>query len=318
MLRGIGLRLAAGSVTLLLLLVLVFVLLESMPGGPGSVTEDPRLTPAARAALVRAWGLDRPPAERLARFLGNAVRGDLGVSIRFQRPVREVLADALGPTALLAGTALVVAFGLGLLLGSRAAARPGGPVDLLVRRGLPLLDAVPPFWLGLLGILLFSWKLGWLPAGGAGRIGREGPGGVLAHLVLPVLVLALPGAAVVARHHRAALARELRARHSAFSRALGLSPARVHLRAQRAALHPAITLLGLALPALAGGAVVVEVVFSWPGLGRVQQEAILARDVPLALGSLLLLGALVIAGGILADLLSTLVDPRWRRPGRRR
>jgi len=308
-------RVAAGLATLLLVIGLGFVLLELMPGDAAQLAEDPSLSAEDRERLRSAFGLDRPPLERFLTFASHALRGDLGISLSYQRPVRRVLLTALWPTLLLTGSALVIAFALGLGLGTLAAARGGGLVDRVVRQVLPALDAMPPFWLGLLAIYVFSWKLDWLPASHMTSVG-EGAGGLfdrLTHLLLPVLVLGIPSAAPVARHHAEAMRRELASAYSHAASAMGLRRARVIASAARNAMHPALTLLGLALPAMVGGAVVVEVVFSWPGLGQVHQKALLARDIPLALGGLLLIGGMVIAGGLASDLLSALLDPRWRR-----
>lgn len=311
--RRHGLRLAGAVVTVWLVVTLAFVLVAAAPGGVGAAFDDPGLTPEARARLRADFGLDRPVPVQYFAWLGQVVRGDLGISLQHRQPVATLIAAAAGPTLILAGSALTLAFVLGLCAGTRAAVRPGGIADRLTRIVLPALDALPPFWLGLLGIWLFAWKLGWLPA--SHLHGAEGGGlrDLLVHLVLPALVVGVPGAAPVARHHAAALRRELDRPHVRTARAMGLSEGRVvFARALRCALQPAIALFGLGLPALAGGTAVVEVVFSWPGLGRLQQEALLGRDLPLALGGLLFTAALVVAGRALSDLLAALADPRWR------
>jgi len=314
-------RLGAGLVTIAIVVGLVFALLEAAPGSAVGPGDDPSVTAADRARLEAALGLDRPAPERFVRYLGGLLRGDLGISLSRSRPVAEVLGEALPPTLLLSGCALVVAFALGIALGTCAAARPRGAAEWMVRFGLPALDAAPPFWLGLVAILVFAWKLGWLPASHMRSPDGAGPAApldLLAHLALPVAVLALPGAAAVARHQWDAMRRALDAPAAHTARALGVPERRVvwH-QAFRAALQPALVLLGLGLPALVGGAAVVEVVFSWPGLGALSQRALLARDVPLALGALLLYAALVVAGGAAAELLSLWADPRLREEPRR-
>ncbi|MCU0230251.1 MAG: ABC transporter permease [Acidobacteria bacterium] len=314
-------RLGAGMVTVLLVAAFVFALLEAAPGsaiGPG---DDPTLSATDRARLEAALGLDRPAPERFLRYFGGLLRGDLGVSTSRSRPVAALLAEALPPTILLSGTALLLAFALGIALGTRAAARPRGTAEWAVRLGLPALDAAPPFWLGLVAILVFAWKLDWLPASHMRSPAGTGPStplDLLAHLALPVAVLAIPSAAAVARHQWDAMRRALAAPPAATARAMGVPERRVvwH-QAFRCALQPALVLLGLGLPALVGGAAVVEVVFSWPGLGSLSQRALLARDVPLALGALLLYAGLVLAGGALAELLALWADPRLREESRR-
>ena len=318
--RRLAGRVATAAATLLLVVTLAFGVLELLPGDAASLAEDPTIGAAERARLRTAFGLDQPPARRFATFVAHALRGDLGVSISRHRPVRSVLAHAFAPTVELAGTAMLVALLLGWLIGTRAAARPGGLAERAVRIVLPALDAVPPFWLGMVCILLFAWKLGWLPAGHARS--AVPPDGALAavldrlrHLVLPAAVIALPGTAPVARHQWSAMRRELQRPWVRAARANGVPEGRiVWRRGARAALLPLITLVGLGLPSLVGGAVVVEVVFAWPGLGRVHQSALLARDVPLVLGGLLAVAGAVVAGRLGTDLLSAWADPRLRGP----
>ncbi len=310
-------RLAGGAVTILLVVVLAYLLLEAAPGSAVGPGDDPSLSPADRERLEHALGLDRPAWERFAGFVAGLARGDLGTSISQSRPVTWALSDALGPTLVLSGTALLLAFGLGMVLGTHAAARPGGPAEWSVRFLLPVLDSAPPFWLGLVAILVFSWKLGWLPAAHMRSPPGEGPAplvDLLRHLALPALVLGIPSAAPVARHQWNAMRRVLASPAALNARALGLPEWRIAWgQAFRAALQPALVLLGLGLPALVGGAAVVEVVFSWPGLGSVTQRALLARDAPLALGALLLYALLVVLGGLVADFLAAWADPRLRR-----
>lgn len=234
-----------------------------------------------------------------------------------------MLGAALGPSVLLAGSALLIASLLGFLLGTLAASRPGSLVERVVRLGMPTLEAAPPFWIGLVGILVFSVHLGWLPAGhmrsvtGASLYGGSSLTDLLAHLAMPALVLGVPGAAPFARHQWSALRRELARPWMLSGLALGVPRARlVWRRATRVALQPFLALIGLALPVLVGGAVVVETVFTWPGLGRVHKAALEAQDPPLALGGVILIALAVILAGLLADLLAIWADPRLR-PGAR-
>lgn len=324
MVRHLLERLMAGAVTVALVALVGFALLELTPGGPASITEDPRLSPEDRARVRAALGLDRSAGERLLAYARNAARGDLGVSLSRNEPVAHVLARALPATLWLSGGALVVALVLGIAVGTAAAVRPRGLLSWIARFGLPALDAMPPFWLGICAVLVFAWRLDWLPAA---HMQSAAPiDGAFAfvvdrirHLVLPVLVLAVPGAAPVARHHWASMTQALASEQVRAARAAGLRETRVlWARAFPTALLPTLQLIGLGLPALVGGAVVVEVVFSWPGLGRVHQQALVARDVPLFLGGLLLIGSLVVVGGVVADLLSAWADPRLRRSGARR
>ncbi|MDQ7005955.1 MAG: ABC transporter permease [Acidobacteriota bacterium] len=314
MLRWIAGRVAQAALTLLVVVAAAFLLLESLPGDPLPRGDDPSLTLADRQRLEAVYALDRPPAERFLTFVSHALRGDFGISLSRHRPVLEVLLTALGPTLLLTGTALAIAFTLGLTLGTRAALHPRGPSGMVVHRLLPALDALPPFWLGLLAIWLFAWKLDWLPASHMRRAGAQGfdlPD-LLRHLLLPALVIGVPSAAAVARHHATRLAESLAGAAALAGRAMGL-PRRVLLRrALRESAQPVVALAGLALPVTVGGAVVVEVVFSWPGLGRVHHQALEARDLPLVLGGLILVGAAVLVGGILTDLLGAWLDPRQR------
>ncbi len=308
-------RVCSGLVTIFIVVTLAFMLLETLPGDPLGLMSDPSLSLADRQRLEAVYGLDQPPLERYKSFLSHALRGDLGVSLRYHKPVSRVLARALGPTLLLGASAIVIAFTLGLALGTAAGLRRGGTAAFFVDRVLPALDALPPFWLGLIAIWLFAYKFGLLPASHMhdANLASSGLWDLLEHLLLPALVIGLPGAAPVARHHAAALSRTWRSEAIRSARALGVPEKRLVLRAARAALHPILVLFGLALPTTVGGVVVVEVVFSWPGIGRLQQQALLSRDLPLVLGGLLLAASAIVTGTLIADLLSALVDPRWRR-----
>lgn len=315
MLRFVVRRLLRGSWTVLLVLAGCFLLLEALPGDATGFVDDPSLSLQDRQRMAAVYGLDRPPAERLAGFFLHAVKGDLGVSISRHEPVARVIARALGPTLLLTLSALTIAFALGLTAGTRAVLRPRGVAAAITHRLLPLLDALPPFWLGLLGIWLLAGWLDWLPASHMHSAAGGGVVDLLRHLLLPSLVIGVPSAASVARHHASALERVWRGPATRSARAFGVTERRLLARALREAIQPALALAGLALPVLFGGAVVVEVVFSWPGLGRVQQQALLSGDVPLVLGGVLLVAVAVVLGGVLTDVAGSLADPRQSAGG---
>ncbi|MFN7964355.1 MAG: ABC transporter permease [Acidobacteriota bacterium] len=308
-------RLAGAVATLLLLASLSFALLGLAPGD-AFPNDDPRLTAADRARQREALGLDGSLPQRYAQYVSHAVKGDFGVSIQHARPVRGLVAERLLPSVFLGGSAVLIAFSLGLWFGTRAALRPHSVSRMIVDRLLPALDAMPAFWLGLMGLLVFANWLGWLPSGGLTDAMQ--PDTLLArlrHLLLPALTLGVPASAVVARHHAAALQRELTVPSARALRCLGVDERQVVRRALRRALHPSIVLLGLSLPALAGGTAIVEDVFAWPGLGQLQISALLGRDLPLAVGSLLVLATAVLLGGALSEMIALWVDPRWGREG---
>jgi peptide/nickel transport system permease protein len=304
-------------------LTLTFLLVEAAPGRPSDLLlGDGPVPPELRARVEAAYGLDRPAPARYASWVGNALRGDLGWSLSRGRPVTSVFATALPHTVGLAAVALSIQLVLGVVLGALHVVRPGGAVDHGLGIFELLLASVPGFWLGLMAILLFAVAIPLFPPSSAHSIGAEGLSvpkqllDALWHVALPALVLGLGAGAVVARFVRAGLSRSMGEGFVLAARARGASRARLlWVHALPAAAGPVVTLAGLQLPVLVSGAVVIEVVFGWPGMGRVTYDAVMAQDFPVVLASVLLATVLVIAGNLLSDLGLFLVDPR-RRMGR--
>ena len=284
----------------------VFLVLTYVPGDAADSLLGESASAGQLAALRQELGLDEPLPVRYARFVAGVVlHGDLGRSVVSGRAVRDLLAERFVPTAVLALTAIVLAVALGTTAGSMAATHPGSRLDLAVMSISSLGMAVPTYWLSLLLVMLFSLRLRWLPVAGAGS---------LAHLILPAVTLALPTAAVVARLIRSSLLDVLHADFLRTARAKGL-PARLIFRdhALRNSLIPVVTLLGLHLGHLLGGAFVIETIFAWPGLGRLTVQAIFDRDLPVVLGAALLVAAINVAINLGVDLLHAILDPRVGR-----
>jgi len=318
--RRIAVRRVVTLVPLVWLVVTVtFVVVQLAPGSYADTLDHPRLTPEARQNLRASYGLDRPLGEQYLRWLSSAATGDLGSSYLFKEPVAKVIGRALPPTLLLAGTALLLDLALGVLLALAAARRPYGWVDRLTTvLGLGIYG-LPSFWIAGLLILVFALGLGWLPAShmysvGAGDFSALGRlVDLLRHLVLPALSLGLVGAAATARLLRSTLLEARASRFVLAATARGLSRRRIlWVHSLRPALLPVITAFGLALPMVVSGSVVVESVFSWPGMGLALWRAAEARDIPLVMGLTLVGAAAVIVGSLIADLLYAVADPRAR------
>lgn len=314
-------RLAQALVIVAIVATIVFVLIHVAPGDPFSAAIDnPNVTEAIRAHWRAQYGLDRPVAEQYVRYLASLGRGDMGWSFSMQRPVADVLADALPNTLLLAGTALVFGFIAGITLGVVQAQRAGSRTDRALSAVSLFFYAMPDFWLALMIMLLLAYWIPVFPVAGAvdpvlhdylGFAGRVADR--VRHLVLPALTLALLVAAAVARYQRAELVRVLPEEFVRTARAKGASERRVMLRhALRNALLPTVSLLGLMLPVLFTGAVFVERVFAWPGMGWVVLNAVATRDYPLVTAGVIVAAATVAAGSLVADVLYAVVDPRVR------
>jgi len=313
-------RLAAAALLVWLVLTTTFVLLRLVPGDAATSVSELPIPKPQKEILIHAYGLDRPLPEQYLRWLGAVtLHGNLGISFAQLRPVRTVVAEALPATLLLAAAALLIEYGLGTALGVAAARRSGSALDRSIRVATLLLYSQPVFWLGLMAILLFSDRLGWLPASHMHSVGADemGRGARLAdlgkHLVLPAMTLGLAQAGRAARFVRAGLLEVLGRDYIRTARAKGLSERRVvWVHGMRAALVPIIQLLGLSVPDLLSGALIAEVVFAWPGLGRVTYDAIMARDSPVLLATTGVSAILVVGGNLVADLLHAAADPRVR------
>ena len=296
---------------------LVWGLLFALPGDPARLIAGARAVDPEVVAAVRAeWGLDDPALVQYGRYLGRLLRGDLGVSYAQGRPVTAILGEHLVPTILLAIAAIALALVAGVGLGTLAAAFRGRGLDLLVLVLALVGASTPVFWLGLLLILTFASWLRWFPATGYGFDGFVLP---LVHarlpewrhLALPALTLALVLMGSLARVTRAALLDVAGSESLRAARARGLSRGGVLVRhALRRALPPVVTVLGLQLAGLLGGAVATEFVFAWPGLGKALVRAIALRDLPLVEGCVLLLTAAYVLAALAVDLLLPVLDPR--------
>jgi peptide/nickel transport system permease protein len=285
--------------------VLSFAMLHLVPGDPVSIfAGDKPLTPDRAAELRHQYGLDRPLVVQYLDYASHAVRGDLGVALRSQRPVLDSILEVLPGTAQLTLAALGMAAMLGITLGILAAVAHGTWLDTAVMAVAMLGISTPVFYSSLLLILLFSFTLAWLPATGQGGLER---------LILPATALGLSSSAVLARLVRSSMLEVLRQEYVTTARAKGLAPPLVVLRhALKNALIPAVTMLGLQLGALLGGAVVTETIFSRPGIGRLAVDAILNRDFPLVQGTVLFAAAIYVMVNLVVDMSYAVIDPRIR------
>ncbi|HEX7025088.1 MAG TPA: ABC transporter permease, partial [Gemmatimonadales bacterium] len=270
-------------------------------------------------AARRTLGLDRPLPLQYAEWMGRAFRGDFGTSIAHGRPVASLLSEAWPATALLVLLSITLSWTLGLAVGAFQANTRRTGVDAWASAVTVALNAMPGYWLGLVLVMVFTYRLGWLPAFGAEGLDAEFLGGParlidrVRHLALPLATLTLIGLGANARFARAAM-RELReAPFLIAARARGLRGSRVVIRHQlRNALVPIVTLLGLSLPALFSGAVFVEAIFAWPGVGQVLVQAVQARDYPVVMAAATISAVLVVTGNLVAEFLAGLADPRTR------
>jgi peptide/nickel transport system permease protein len=317
--RYIAGRLLQSLVVVILVAAASFFLAHLAPGGPFAL-EDPRVTEAVRAHWRAQFGLDRPLIEQFGRFLLGLVRGELGYSFSRRAPVGAALAAAIPRTLLLMGVALALSIAAGVALGVYQAVRRRRPAARVLDAVSLLFYSLPDFWLALTILLVFSYWLPLFPAGGIvdatvheylgfwGRLWDR-----IVHLILPATTLALLMTAAVARYQRIAMLEIIELDFVRTARAKGLPERAVIGRhALRNALLPVITLVGLALPALVGGAVFVETVFSWPGMGRLAAEAIASRDYPLITATVAVGGVTVTLGSLVADVLYAVADPRIR------
>ncbi len=304
MLSFLAARLGSAAVVLLGVTCLVFGLIHLVPGDPVEIMLGEAARAADREALRHALGLDRPLWSQLLTYLGGLMQGDLGESLYYRQPITEILLQRLPATVELALASLLVALVLALPLGTLAAMRKGSLWDHLAM-GFSLAGvSIPNFWMGPLLILVFSLWLGWFPVSG-----REGT----ASLVLPALTLGTALAAILARMLRSALLEVLEEDYIRTARAKGLADIQVVARhAFRNAALPVITVLGLQLGTLLGGAVITETIFSWPGVGLLTLEAIQQRDYPLVQACVLLISFAYVAVNTATDLVYAWVDPRIR------
>jgi len=319
MFARLGHRLLAGLAVVLGVVILTFLLLHLAPGDPIDIMLGPTATAEQVAAQRRALGLDRPLPAQFVTWLGRFARGDWGTSIAKGRPVRAVLGDAWPATVRLVALSLLLSYLIGLVVGAMQAARSGSRTDTVLSIASVTLFAVPGYWLGLMLVLIFTYWARMLPAFGAAGLDSDYlRGGAwlidrLRHLALPLATLTLVGIGGAVRFVRGAMLETLSEPFITTARAKGLTPRRVVGRhALRNALTPIVTLLGLSLPALFSGAVFVEAVFAWPGVGRVLVEAVQARDYPVVMAATAVSAVLVVAGNMLADVLAAWLDPRIR------
>jgi len=316
-------RLLLAIPTLFGIVVLVFLLLHLAPGSPASATGSPeagrRVSAAAREEMRKLYGLDRPLPERFVQWIGRVARFDLGESFVDRRPVSERIREALPATLALNGLALFFTLALAVPVGVAAGGRPEGPFDRASAVVLFALYSMPVFWAALLVQTLLSVELGWLPLYGVSSDpalgGFAGVADRLAHLALPVTCLTYGSLAFFARLVRAGVVEARSQDFVTAALARGLSRRQALWRhAFRNALLPLVTLLGLLLPGLLSGSVIVERIFAWPGLGRLYFDSILSRDYPVVLGLSLLGGVATLAATLAADIAAAIVDPRLREP----
>lgn len=317
-------RLALASFTLLLITFLIYGLIRAMPGTPLTVNRaesDPsiRVSPERAKQLAKDYGLDKPWHEAYLHWLGNVFRGDLGRSFSRKRAVSGIIAERIGPTLLLSVPSVLLSYLLAIPLGLYVSARSGKTDERTISTFLYMLYSFPGFVAALFLQLLFAVQLKWLPLFGMvsdnydqlGIFGRTWD--LFLHALLPVTVYTYGGLAYEARFIRSNMQEVLRQDYIRTARAKGLGTVRVLWRhAFRNTLIPMVTLIGLTLPGLLSGSVIIEQIFTWPGMGRQFFESIVERDYPTVMALTLMFSVLTLLSQLLADMLYAAVDPRVR------
>lgn len=310
--RFLARRFLYSAIVLLGVMIVVFSLVHLVPGDPVRIALGTRFNQDAYDALREASGLDRPLLVQFFSYVGNALTGDLGVSFRNGNPVTVTLLNRLPATASLALVGIVIALIIAVPAGIWSALREGRLSDAIVRTVSQFGVSIPDFWMGMLLITLFASVLGWLPTSGYAAIGED-PLGWLRHVVLPGVTVGIVAGAIMTRYIRSAVLEVASTGYIRTARSKGLSPRVVTFRhIVRNALVPVLTITGIQLATIFAGVIVVEVVFAWPGLGRLVYDSVASRDYPLIQGAVLLIAVLFLLINLLVDVLYAVVDPRIR------
>jgi peptide/nickel transport system permease protein len=317
--RFVAVKLGGALTSVLLVVVLGFFLFRALPGNPvRAQVGDARLDLEQLRKLRAEWRLDKPLWQQFLYYVGDLLHGNFGTSLKYKQPVGDMIASRVGPTLLLTGTALVLALVLGLWLGTRAGWRHGSRFDQVSTGSSLVLWSVPTFWLGLIMLMVFSVGLDLFPtAGMTSPGGVDGPVAsvldVAHHLVLPAVTLAAVTYAQYLMIMRSSLLEEMNADYLTTARAKGLTDDQVRRKhAVPNALLPTVTIIFLHTGLLVSGAVTVETVFTWPGLGLLTYNAIGFPDYPLLQGTMIVLASTVVVMNVLADLIYRFLDPRVR------
>ena len=314
MLRFITRRLGVSFLIVVLAVSLMFGMIHMIPGDPTSVILGPRATPELRAEINQRMGLDKPLPVQLGRFLGNVARGDLGEDPFSRRPVAEIVFEQLPFTLMLVFTAIGAATLLGVPLGCFSAIHRDSWLDRASAVMSVAFIAIPSFVVALYALLLFAVRWQWFPAIGAGESGNIAD--QLHHLVLPAMALGLGWVGYIARLVRSSMLEVMEENHVRTARAFGLPEHVVIGRyALRIAILPTVTILGLGIGTMLSGALFAEIVFSRPGIGKLLHEAVMTRNYPVVMGSVLVTTVFFVVSALVSDILNAILDPRLRGVG---
>lgn len=309
-------RLLLLVLTLLVVATLIFILLRSAPGDPTARLVDPAFPPSVREALLEQFGLDKPVSQQYVIYLKNLVQGDFGTSFFTRLPVLSQIGPGLLNTLILGTTAFIIAYPLAVILGSMMASRRQSLGDSIGLSSVMIIWAAPMFWISMVAVYVFAFRLGWFPLSGMFDIGTASTASYfsrdfLYHLALPTLVTAVHLIAIPLLLTRAAMQSVLGEEYIEFARAKGFSRRRVRYRhAVRNALLPVTTDAAVSIATTMGKLIAVEVVFSWPGIGREMVLALTRKDYPVAQGCFLVMAAMICFMNLVADITYAFLDPR--------
>ena len=309
-------RAGQGVFVLLLVSIIAFAIINAAPGDPAMALygdQVQRLTQDERERINRAYGADEPAVKRYLAWASSVAKGDFGVSYRQGRPVLEIILERLPNTLMLVFGAISVILAVSVLFGFLAASENTAGLRMVLSTASVIFASVHPFWFALLGIIVFSLWLGWLPSGGLETIGNGSVSDRLLHMVMPMAVMALTHAGMYARFLAEKVEVERKNYYVQAMRANGLEENTIRRWILKSASFSYISYLGTTLPGFFGGSAIVETVFAWPGLGMLSVRAALTRDYPLLMGTVMLSGLVVVICILLTDLLVIWLNPRIRR-----